>query len=314
MLRQVSITNWQSLRQVDLPLAAFTVIVGPSSSGKTAFIRALTALASNTRGIGDDITRGARDATITARTDHHTVTLHRTKTTGSYHLTDHGTGTTTGYTSTAGAVPEQVTAALGIDPVRTGTASVHIAGQFDSPYLITDTGAAIAHRLGELTNVTVIFAAADEALRRRNRHAATLRTRESDLARLRTQAEAYRDLPAQLAACDRAEAHAERATILQERITRLAAIITAADGARAVLTRTAPLRELPDGTAMSAAHQRLAVFRGRVRDWIAAQRAAAAATAAVDQAAAAETDLHAQVHAALTAAGICPTCERPVTP
>jgi DNA repair protein SbcC/Rad50 len=313
MIEHIQIRNWQSLRALNLDLGRLNVIVGPSSSGKTALMRALRAITSNMRG-ATAITRGQRSTAITVRTAEHQVTLERTETVGTYRLVDLTTGAEKTFTKLAGAVPAAISAALGIDPTPHGTISLHFAGQFDRPYLLDDSGAAVARVLGELTNVTRLLEAVREANRRRNTHAAQLRVREADLAALREQAQAFVGLPAQLADCQRAERFAEDITGLAERITRLHQATTAAQTAQEILTRAIIPGPLPTDTAARVAQQRMVQLQAVLHTWQSAQRAITAADALVRTAIEHETRAHAELHATLQAAGTCPTCGQPIRP
>lgn len=310
MIERVRIANWQSLRDLDLPVGRFTVIVGPSSSGKTAFMRAMRAVASNVRGTAN-ITRGAKSFTITVDNGEHTVALHRTEATGSYRITGPDGDQT--YTKLAGAVPDAVTRALRIEPVTGPTGSLNFAGQFDRPYLLDESGAAVARVLGELTNVSTIFAAVREGNRRRAGYASTLKTRENDLADLIAQSRTYAGLPVRLAACESAEKVAETAAALQDRVHRLRSLTQALIVADGVLARAAELPEPPTDTVVTAAAARLATFRRLLTEISAANQAVTKASYDAEQWASAEAGLHEQVHRALVAAGTCPTCGQPVT-
>lgn len=306
MLTRVKISNWQSLRDVDLALGRFTVIVGASNSGKTALIRALRAAANNPRRKGN-ITWGAKQAEVAVFTEQHQIAYVRTENTALYRLS----GFAEPFTDLGGTVPEQITAALGIPPAAAGQ-SLHIAGQFDPPYLLLDSGAAVARTLGALTNVNIIFEAVKEANRRRAGLASTLKTRQRDLAVAAEQLRAFADLPAQLAAVDTAEQAARGVQQLSERMGRLGKAADTLQVAETVLARTA-VPEIPDDTALLAAAARRSRFLGIVQQLRTANQAVAATTAALDQAAADETEAHQQLHDALVAAGACPTCGQPVT-
>lgn len=312
MINRVEIRNWQSLVKVDLPLGQFTAIVGRSSCGKTALVRALTALASNTRGAGS-ITSGARTSIITAYTDTHKITWQRSVSDGGrYILTDTKTGKEDTYTKLAGAVPPQITAALHIAPAPTAGVSLNIAPQFQPPFLLTESGAAVARLLGQLTNVSTILTAVQEAHRRRQALQQTLKLRESDLADKLSRAQAFLTLPDRLEARTRAEQHGERAERLQSQIARLHYLfekLTVADG---VLARAAQRPPVPDDTAIRAAADRLALYKAHIRTWIAANAAvdqAASRASALEQA---ELDAQQALDEALQTAGYCPTCGRVV--
>lgn len=305
MLTRLEIVNWQSLRDVDLVLGRFTVIVGASSSGKTALIRAMRAAANNPRRKGN-ITRGAKQAEITIVTDQHEIVYVRTENTALYRLS----GFDEPFSDLAGAVPHQVTAALGIPPAAAGQ-SLHIAGQFDAPYLLTESGASVARTLGELTNVNVIFEAVKEANRRRSALSGTLKVRERDLEAAREQIRAFANLPAQIKAVDAAESAAQGAQELSERMRRLHQGTDTLQVAETVLTRTV-VPEIPDDGALFTLEHRRSRFLGIMQALRTANGAAATATAGADQAGADVAALEAELHQVLAAAGQCPTCGQTV--
>jgi hypothetical protein len=308
LIHTVDIRNFQSLRRVSLTLGRFTVITGESSTGKSALIRALRALACNISGT-TAITRGADTAVITAHTRTATITLEHNRGAWRYRLlTPDGEQE---FTKLNRCVPPAVTAALGLAPTPTGGTSLTFAQQFDKPYLCTETGSVVARELGELTNVDTIYTAVREANRRRAAAAATLKTRTSDRDTLITAARAFTGLPARLAACERAEAATDRAAILDLSITALRAGIDALDIATAVQERTV-LPPVPDDTALLAAQHRLHRLRTLLRDAATATRARSSATHTAATATTTETTLHHQLHQLLVAAGTCPTCNRPM--
>lgn len=309
MIEAISIRNWQSLVSVDLELARFTVIVGPSSSGKSALIRAFKAVASNVSGTGH-ITRGAKAAAITVRTGEQVITLEHNRGAWMYRLTD-GEGEEE-FTKLNRAVPEAISRALRIMPVPAGGFSVNFAGQFDPPYLLRESGSTVARVLGELTNVDRIFEAVREANRRKAGFAGTLRTRESDLIDLTARVKEFADLPAKLQALARAEKVAEGAARLSDQVARLKAAAELLATAEGVLTRSSVLPEVPTDSRVLDAQGRLEGFRALVRDWAAANNTVATAAREVDQGVQVETELHDELHRVLTAAGTCPTCERPM--
>lgn len=309
VIEGISIRGWQSLVSLDLDLARFTVIVGPSSSGKSALIRAFKAVASNVPGTGH-ITRGAKTAALTVRTAEHVITLEHNRGAWLYRLTD-AEGEEE-FTKLNRAVPEAVTRALRIAPVPSGGFSINFAGQFDPPYLLRESGAAVARVLGELTNVDRIFEAVREANRRKSGFASTLRTRQSDLVELTARAKDFADLPAQLRAMARAEKAAEQAAQLADRVARLKAATELLATAESVLARSSVLPEVPTDSRVLDAQERLDGFRALVRDWASANNTLTTASREVDKWTQAETELHDELHQVLTSAGTCPTCERPM--
>lgn len=312
MINRLEIRNWQSLVKVDLDLGQFTVIVGESSCGKTALMRAIKALASNVRG-SSSITVGAKATAITARTANHVVTLQRSTTDGGrYVITDVQTGKDDTYTKLAGAVPPAVTAALGIAPAVNGL-SLNVAGQFEPPYLLRESGAAIARLLGDLTNVSTILRAVQEANRRKNAELASLRLREQDLKDKLERAKAFVTLRGRLDARARAEAHAETANSLTAQITALRGLVETLAVAEGVLARSAVRPSVPDDTPVRAAVERLSAYKTQLQDWVNANNQVANTRQRAVLAAQAETAASQALDQALAAAGYCPTCGQKVT-
>lgn len=314
MIEHIAIRHWQSLANVDLELARFTVIVGPSSSGKSALMRALRAVASNVSGT-DKITRGQKNAAITVRTGEAIVTLEYGRFSNDtapgwfYRLTPAG-GKEQVYTKLNRAVPEQITAALRIDPVPSKGVSINFAGQHDGPYLLGDTGASVARVLGELTGVDRIFDASREALRIRNSLAGTLRTREADLVELTAQAHEFADLPVRVTALREAEAQAENIACRQDQLDRLGKAIDQLNIAERVLAQ-AVLPQVPSMEAVEAAQKRLDSFTALWRIWADRKHSADQWDTEAAEQLMLEHHLEHELEEALQRAGVCPTCGRP---
>ncbi len=308
MIENVAIRNWQSLRTVDLDLGRFTVIVGPSSSGKSGLMRAFRAVASNVRGTGA-ITRGQKSMAITVKTGDTVIALERAEGSGSYKVLSEGHIQT--YTKLAGGVPEQITAALRIAPVPTGGTSINFAGQFDKPYLLDETGANVARELGELTKVNIIFEAVRTANKKRNAAATALRTRQSDLAALNAKLADFTDLPAKLAAADAAEATARTAASLHDRTLRLQRSIEQLRTAEQVLAK-ARVPDVPPLEPVLQLRQRREALSSTLVRLVHQQELSKALTAEVAEHEQEETRLTAQLTEVLRRAGECPTCGQPV--
>lgn len=302
-LSRIAISNFQSLRRVDLELGTFTVIVGPSSSGKSALMRAFKALASNVRGSGV-ITRGQKAMAITGHTETHTVTLERADRSGSY-LVGGPDGTQT-FTKLAGDVPQAITTALRIDPVGEG-GSVNFASQFDKPYLLDESGATVARVLGELTNVTTIFAAVRGANRIRATAASTLKTRKNDLEEVKATLTGFQGLSDRLKALQRAEELDTRRQELENRIGRLGTVLRALRiTERAIAKASVP--EVPAADELNDAQARYFDLQARLRDLLAKQQRRQQTQDAYLVAAMDATSLADDLRDKLAEAGVCPTC------
>lgn len=305
MISSLTIKNYQSHADTRIDLAPLTVLVGPSSSGKSAVTRAIRALASNQSG-KDFITHGESTMQVQAVTDRGTVTLTKGKPEDSYVVLESNSKEPRRYTKLGGAVPEDVTAVLGI----ASRDAVNFAGQFDMPYLLRTSASEVARVLGELTNVSAVFEAARESLRRKSAFAATLRTREIDHASAVERSTGFENLDAQEAAILDAEFHHGLALRAQERLSTLndltSALRTASAALKAAEGRTA--LPLPDLAPVIALKARLDALNGLITSL---------RTAATELRAAEESVFH-QDHVigtlteeydvVLREAGTCPTC------
>ena len=277
MIEKIHVRNFQSLHDVEIELGPLTVIVGPSSSGKSAFMRATKTLTSNRRG-DEFISHGERTASISATLDRGTVTLTRSKKTtdNAYVVTPndpaHPLYPQREFKKLGGDTPPEVSAFLGIaakDPIN-------YAGQFDKPYMLGDTsGNEAARTLGSLTNVSVIFEAARESNRRKLADAATLRTRAADLQEIKERIPGYKNLKAQDAALTEAETHIKNSRVIEKQIARLSRALDTIEAAeRAVITLTpAASRTVPSAQPILDAAEKLTALRDALRTQQAAQQA-----------------------------------------
>lgn len=306
MIEELVVRNFQSLRHVSLQLGKFTVIVGASSSGKTALMRAIRGLASNVKGTSQ-LTRGATSAHITARTGDQVVSLEHAKGSWFYRVT-----TPDGerdYTKLAGSVPAAVTEILGLPPV--GESSLNYCGQFDRPFLVGEPGSKVARTLGELTNVDVILAAVTEANRVRRSTAAGLRVRLSDLSDAQELLARMCELEQQVETFETAEHISLTAKDLHRRVVRLAALLDELDTAEETLA-TSPALVLPDAAALDAAHARYTAFIDLLREHARHTSRVAALDDWIRDGEDTVLRLERELQDTLVEAGICPTCGQPV--
>lgn len=310
MLERVEVHGWQSLRSLDLALGRFTVIVGPSSSGKSALMRAIRAVACNVRG-GQSITRGCAKAAVTLYTAEHVVTLERSATSGCYRVVDRASGLEQVYTKLGGQVPDEVTRALRIQPVAPGAVSINFAGQFDRPFLLDESGATAARILGELTNVSTIFNAVREANRRRNTYAATLRTREDDIASVRQRLGAFTGIVNRARVVASCEQLAARAGQLVGHIESLGQALETLERAEHLLEHRAAVLTVPTLDEVLQLATRVKDLNAILDDLQRFDQTAAQAHTQADRAGCERDELTSKVQEALASAGYCPTCLRP---
>jgi exonuclease SbcC len=310
MLQRVEVRNFQSLHHVDLELGPLTVIVGPSSSGKSALTRAMRTLTSNARG-NAFISHGERVCTITAHTERGTVTLKRGKAPNGkddeYAIVpaDPEAEKRT-YTKLGGTVPPEVSEFVGIAPKD----PLNYAGQFDRPYLLDDSGGEVARVLGALTNVSVIFEGARESNRRKLAANSTLRTRLEDLDTLKARIETYRPLKKQLAAIGRAEEHVTEARKLRKQADAIAEALETAAIAKIAIKRADETlsRPVPSEAGILAARERLRSFDRTMSEISTSQMDARAAITKLELLAEEHAELETEYTETLRAMAQCPTC------
>ena len=186
MIENISVQDFQSIEYGKVDLGKFTVFTGPSSSGKSAFLRALHGLTRNSFN-PSQVRLGQSVTTVSAIVDGRKVEAVRGKSKSTYKLDDEE------YTKAGRAVPEDVEAVLSMPLVADLESS--FATQFDKPYLIADPGSTGAKVLGTLTNVSVLHDGMREANRRKLSINAEIKVRKADLEADNAGVEQYLDLP-----------------------------------------------------------------------------------------------------------------------
>lgn len=247
MISEVSIRNFQSLKKVDLELGPLTVIVGNSATGKSAFIRALKAVASNVRGTSL-VTSGESALSVSVQAQAWKITLEKGSNTNSYRVCDLVKGSEKEYTKLAGEVPEEVTKLLGMEPVVEGR-SVNFASEREQPYLLDESGQQVAKVLGDLTNVSTILQAVREANRRRNGHTAAVKAWNADLAVLQGKLPKFASLATRTALLGSAEQSLAAASALTQRVNDLEGSVHQLEYLERLSSSALP--EIPDTSALS---------------------------------------------------------------
>jgi exonuclease SbcC len=318
MLNRIEVRNYQSLRQADIALGKFTVITGPTGSGKSALFRAVLLLARNARGTSY-VSRGQASCSVSAGDGRFIARVTRSAARGGKNeyrvarlvptpVKDGEGWTACTYTKLNSQVPPQVSELLGLT-------ELNFARQLDPPYLLSLPGTEIARRLGDLTNVSLVLGAAAEAGRVRKQADRELDAARSRRKALLEEAQEFAGIRERRAACTAAEealavaqATSARAERLRALLGRLEVAEAAAAAARAEAARRAP----PSTSRL----EELAVRRARLRE-LAGGLAAAEGDAIrfrsqAGQARRDEVAAEAAIHRALADAGHCPVCRQAV--
>ena len=164
MIETVIIENFQSLKKAHLLFGTFNCIIGPSDSGKSAFIRALRACITARRGF-DFVTFGCDRVTVKVGfSDRSAIIWRRTKTTGRYQI--HRDGRIQEFTKYGHSCPQEVAdvAKLGSFVIDEQVSfNPNFSAQFDPLFLISERGSTIAKILSTVTNANNLLLAVREA-------------------------------------------------------------------------------------------------------------------------------------------------------
>lgn len=306
MINGITINNFQSLHSVSLTLAPLTVIVGPSSSGKSALTRAIKTLTSNQRG-NAFISHGERVCTITATTDRGTVSLKRGKgTSDNEYILLPIDALPERFTKLGGETPPEVSAFIGISPRD----PINYAGQFDKPYLLDESASEVARTLGQLTNVNVIFEAARESNRRKLSTTQDLRRTVAELNAVKDKLPTYTRLKAQTQAITAAEQHLLSIKNLDEKLEHITMLTLQIAAAEQTIKTTKRTSTQLDMQPLMEQHSRIEKLISTIRAILTAEQDRDSAAEQQLSSKLEETTAEQQYTDRLRAAGTCPTCKQ----
>lgn len=221
-LESVEVRRFQSLWDCEVKLGAFTVIVGPSNSGKSAFCRALRTLVRNSHD-SSFVAFGAKASlmSVTLDTDD-VVALERGKGVSTYRISNPVKNTEEVYAKSGTSVPDDVVTVLAMKEMEGDQPDPHFTTQFDGPFLLDVSGPVASKAIGDLTNVSMLAEAAREANRRRQDAQRLAKVRESDSEKAASEVRSrYAGLPARKKAVEAARTAVETAVGVEGRLARL---------------------------------------------------------------------------------------------
>lgn len=195
MLKRVSISNFQSLRDVELELGPLTVLYGESNKGKSAVIRALQAWAFNSVPKGF-IWQGADAAVVEVTFEDGERIAWMKGTTGRYVINDGESGERV-FTKIGQKTPEEVAKVSGFRRIEVDATKLYpqLADQHDSPFLLRESEGKAARVLAKLTRLDIVLNAAANANRDLKRARQRLQDTEEQREEKEQQREQYADLP-----------------------------------------------------------------------------------------------------------------------
>jgi DNA repair exonuclease SbcCD ATPase subunit len=315
MLNRIEVRNYQSLHSADIPLGRFTVITGPTGSGKSALFRAMMMLARNARGTSY-ISHGQASCSVATRGSRWIVRLTRSSARGGKNeylvarlAPTQAEGVSgwskTPYTKLNGQVPPQVEDLLQLS-------ELNFARQIPQvPYLLSLPGAEVARRLGDLTNVSLVLGAAAEAGRLRKQAQRELDSARARRDALMEEAQEFAGIRGRRAACTAAEealAAAQATSAAAGRLRALTGRLEAAERVSAAARAEAEGQAPPSLDCLEELAASVARLRGLAGDLAAAQGDVIRFRSQAGQARRDETEAETAIHQALADAGQCPVC------
>lgn len=302
MIKTLKIENFQSIKKGDFELGKFTALVGKTSSGKSAVLRAIVALASNERG-SKSITLGTTHYSISACTDTDaTVTLKKAKQT-SYSVNGKE------FDALNGKVPEEVSQILGVAPLSEGR-NVNFAFQYDPPDPLKSTPGEVAKVLGELTGINKIFVAVGKANQKKKSLNALIKTRQSDLEKVVKQLFHYETLRDEIVLLQSLETEYAAIKDKQKSLSDLTSLVNRLEELSSRLETVKKLKAPPSLDRLQDLHARLNAYKAD----ISRLTAKSAALSGVKSEIVVRKEIWEKSKAELTELikelGYCPTCDR----
>lgn len=183
-INSLLVTDFQSIKKAKVEFSSkssggsVTTFVGPSSTGKSALLRALKMLMRNTSSVPVRIQEGAAKTTVTADVDGTPIRIERGKSLSTYFIG------TEKYSKAGTSVPQPVQDVLKLDD---SAVELHTSTQFDKPYLLDESGTTVSAIIGKLTHANTLRLSVKEGNRRSLEAGRLLKTRLTDLEKAREQ-------------------------------------------------------------------------------------------------------------------------------
>ena len=314
MWRRLHLIDWQGFKEVDIELAPFTVLVGPTNSGKSAITRAIEGLCFNTAGKGS-IRHGKKEAMVMLDFDGpagEPLGLAWVKGPESRYILYDAEGEVQQEWARLGrGVPDEVQQLLGvrdieIDPQFSIRPQVHIQG-IDYAWLLRESSARRARVLATMTALDYVVKAQGVARRKHREANDELKLAERHKAEAEAQLEEFVGLDEEAAKAKELQARYDEIVKQQRMLNRVAPLLDE----RARLVDVAG-RQLPDVDLKELSNEAVVLQRASrlVVDHREAVRAAANFDAAVVVLEQSLTQAETALAEARAAIDVCDVCGR----
>lgn len=314
MLKRIKIEKFQSLESVDLPLGPLTVIVGPTNSGKSAFVRAVTSLGRNSVPATTGVRVGSKAYSVTADfAEGASVSIERGTSLSRYKTwTQDGEDT---YEKAGQTVPAGIAEVLRFAMAE--DADLAFSTQHDGPFMMSANGSSVARVLGSLTAATLLHDAVKEANRRKLSHDRQAKTREEDADALATRARGMGGLKERVKALAEARAALDAVAGQAGEVQALRLLLsewTTVESALGALAEQTPLdtsRIEPVLEAVEAKAVALGRLRALLGQWTDVESALAGNDDVIYRTAEHVQDAEQALVELWAELGVCPTCGKP---
>ena len=215
MLERLMIQNFQTHDKLRLDFdSGITTIIGPSDVGKSAIIRALRWVCTNTPGGEAFVRHGATGATVRLFVDGHVITRRRGGDVNEYHLDD------SRFVAFGRGVPDAIEQLLNIG--ATGWQMQH-----DAPYWFADTAGEVSRQLNSIVNLGVIDDALAAVTKTYHKARTRLEVSEENLTKAKQAYDALAWVPGFEAAVTVLEAAQEKYTTAAENASQATQLVEA---------------------------------------------------------------------------------------
>lgn len=227
MLKKVTLKNFQAHKHLELELGKFTTLTGGSNGGKSAVLRAISALVRN-ESASDYVRYGQKSLSVTLEfSDGHSVEWIKGSGDNKYVLTSPD-GLQKTFDKVGSDVPEEVRSVLKLGPVSVKGGDkeyVNFHNQLEAPFLVSSTPGSVAKLMGELTSASQLYAAVGDGNKKVRSTNALKSTRVSDLKVLKQELESFSTLDGAQVSLNVADSILTSAKSVKEAATEVSKIV-----------------------------------------------------------------------------------------
>lgn len=213
-IKRIIIDNFQSHKHSEINLDDFTVIIGPTDSGKSAIIRAIRWCLYNDVDNNSFIREGEKSAEVKVEfVDGRKIIRHRGADENSYTLVA-ADGSEVKLTAFGGGTVPEVMQFHGMFEANLfgEPQNLNVASQLESPFFLAESPARKAMMIGQIANTDIIDLAIEKAAQDIRSEKAKEKTLRGELKKADAELKDYRNLPVLRMSLEKIEKHFEELT------------------------------------------------------------------------------------------------------